>query len=85
VGAQGGPRAGIVQISPLGVPARSWRATRIGTTALTTSRMKTGMATFLPPARATLVAPMFPEPTVRTSTPRKRRVRMTPNGMEPER
>src|SRR5215472_8533319 len=58
------------------------RAAATGSAPLRTSPAKVKAAALEPPARATLVIPIFPEPTARGSKPR-RRPTMTPNGIDP--
>src|SRR5215469_9608405 len=60
----------------------SARAAATGTAPLRTSPAKVKAAAPDPPARATLVIPIFPEPTARGSKPRSRPT-MTPNGIDP--
>ena len=63
---------------------RKRRAARVGRRPLRTSHAKATSPHFLPTVRNTFVAPMFFEPTVRTSTPRILPMRY-PNGIPPTR
>ena len=49
------------------------------------SKMSVSAARGLLPVRSTLVAPMFPDPIFRTSPLPARRVRISPNGIDPSR
>jgi hypothetical protein len=60
-------------------------ATSAGTKPLATSSAITGIAYRGPNERQTFVAPMFPLPTVRMSTPRVERTTQYPEGMLPAR
>src|SRR5580704_1669961 len=60
----------------------SIRATATGTAPFNTSPKKVSAAALAPPARATLVMPILPEPTARGSKPRSFPT-ITPKGIEP--
>ena len=57
----------------------------MGTEAFAASSTSVRTPTVFPAARATFDAPMFPDPTVRTSFPVVSRVSTSPNGTEPSR
>src|SRR5437660_8998826 len=69
----------------VGSQAASPRARATGTKPFRASRASVAAAALFPAARATLVAPMFPEPTVRTSLPEVARAMSRPNGIDPHR
>jgi len=60
-------------------------ATRAGTNPFATSSRMTGIPYRGPNVRQTFVAPMFPLPTVRMSTPFVQRTTQYPNGRLPAR
>ena len=65
--------------------ARVRSASSAGRKPLRASSSSVTSAAVRPAARATLVAPMFPDPTVRTSLPEAMRATSRPNGAEPAR
>jgi len=68
----------------LGV-AKKCAASKTAVVPLSASHSKVAAARPLRPVRSTLVAPILPEPMVRTSGPPAARVSSSPNGIEPSR
>ena len=75
------PRSSSSGAPPSTWPARMSLPKKVITKPLSTSHSSVRAPTFLPAARVTLVVPMLPEPTVRTSTLPNALAKMRPKGM----
>ena len=67
------------------LPGRRWRARSTATVPFAPSHKSVAAAAHFLPVRSTLVAPILPEPILRTSPAPDTKVKNRPKGMEPSR